>query len=106
MVALLLEHLHPPIGQPTEHRRGLGVGAADGKATLHKDSSQGRHADATNPNEVEGLIAIEHKVQERHRDSAENRAKRSGVLLLVFYELLRIVPLPAASPRVAGLGRP
>jgi len=54
---------------------------------------------------VEGLIAIEHKVQERYRDSAENRAKRSGVPPLVFYELLRIVPRSGASPLATGLGR-
>jgi hypothetical protein len=46
-----------------EHGVVAGVGSAHHKAALGKNSCDGRHADASNPNEVDGLMAIKQRGQ-------------------------------------------
>jgi hypothetical protein len=104
-VALLAKHLHPAGGQAPQNGAALGIGAAHGKATLHQDSCQGRHADATNPDEVERLIAIQHEVQERLRHLAENKAEAPPMPGPLFYELRRLASSPPAWAQRSVWGR-
>ena len=61
--ALLAEDPHALASELVEHGVVAGVGSAHHKAPLGKNSCDGRHADASNPNEVDGLMAIKQRGQ-------------------------------------------
>ncbi len=56
---LLAEHPHAQAAQLLNHPPLFGVGARHVEAPLRQDPGQGRHADATDSDEMEGLAAIE-----------------------------------------------
>ena len=56
---LLAEHPHATAAQVLQHGVVAGIGAAHLESPVRQDPGDGRHADATNPDEVERLMGIE-----------------------------------------------
>jgi hypothetical protein len=60
---LAKEDLNAALAQPFNHRRAAAIGATDLEAPFGQDACEGRHADASDSNEVERLLAIEQQGQ-------------------------------------------